>query len=321
VRETKRAINSETHGQVPNDDLVRTVPGTRADVEPLCIACEGRLGAPRRIGAALLAACQQCGSRTAVPRPTPNELKALHDSRAYFEKEYFDARRNAYTSTNRRLGLVTDLIRKVRGDDFLRGRRMLDVGCDTGDFLLAAKAAAGIEPYGVEVSTRAAEIATGSGVTVSRSDLADAPAHFENFALVTVIDVIEHIAQPMQLLESIAERLAANGLVYIETPNWGSAVYLVGERLARISASRPRRVFERLFPPEHVQYFTLDGIYALIHRTRLRALHVATRPLPFRAVAGAKVVKAGTWAAQLPDRGSDRRIVICALLSQGRRGA
>jgi SAM-dependent methyltransferase len=289
----------------------------QVDVELPCAACQGRLGVPRRLGAAILAACQRCGSRTAVPRPTPEELAALHNSPAYFEKEYFDARRGAETITSQRLGLVTDLVSRVRGDDFLRGRRVLDVGCDTGDFLLAAMRAVGIDPYGVDVSTRAAEIAARRGVTVSASDLANAPTEFEDFALVTVIDVLEHVAQPRQLLVSASERVAADGLVYVETPNWRSAVYLVGERLARVSGNRPRSVFERLFPPEHVQYFTVDGIRALIDRSPLQLLHLSTRPLGYAPVAGGKLVKAGTWVAQLPDRRSNRQILICALLSHG----
>jgi SAM-dependent methyltransferase len=304
-----------------HNDLATTVTATRVEVEPRCVACGGRLGVPRPLGAALLAGCQQCGSRTAVPRPTPDELRALHDSPAYFQKEYFGGRRDAQTSTSRRFEFVTALISTFRGDDFLRRRRMLDVGCDTGDLLLAAKAATGIEPYGVELSTRAGEIAASRGVIVSASDLADAPRDFQDFALVTVIDVIEHVAQPVQLLESVSERLAADGLVYVETPNWRSAVYLVGERLARVSASRPRRVFERLFPPEHVQYFTVDGIRELIERTPLRLLHVRTKPLAYAAVAGGTLVRAGTRIAQLPDRRSDRQILICALLGHRRAAA
>lgn len=303
------------------DNDVATVRATRAAAEPTCVACEGRLDAPRSIGAALLAVCPRCGSRTALPRPTPDELRALHDSQAYFEKEYFGARRNADARTSRRFQLVNDLVGSVRGNDFLRGRRMLDVGCDTGEFVLAAQGAAGIEPYGVDVSTRAAEIAASRGVMVSGSDLADAPAEFEDFAVVTVIDVIEHVAQPVELLENVSTRLAADGLVWVETPNWCSTVYRVGDWLARVSTSRPRSVFERLFPQEHVQYFTVDGMRRLIERTPLQLLRVRTRSLPYAAVAGGTLVKAGTWVAQLPDRRSDRQILICALLGQQRGAA
>jgi 2-polyprenyl-3-methyl-5-hydroxy-6-metoxy-1,4-benzoquinol methylase len=192
---------------------------------------------------------------------------------------------------------------------------MLDLGCDTGDFLLTARTATGIEPYGVEVSTQAAGIAAGRGLTVSASDLADAPAEFKEFALVTAIDVLEHVANPVQFFESVSERLADDGLAYVETPNWRSAIYLVGERFARVSGSRPRHLFERLFPPEHVQYFTIHGIRALIERTPLQLLHLTTRSLSYAAVAGGTFVKAGTWAAQLPDRRSNRQILICAVLS------
>ena len=86
------------------------------------------------------------------------------------------------------------------------------------------------------------------------------------------------------------------------------------ENLSRLGRSRPKSVLERLFPPEHVQYFTLAGIHALVQRSALRPLHIATRPLAFGAVAGGLGVKADNLVGQLPDRGSDRQILICALL-------
>jgi SAM-dependent methyltransferase len=255
-----------------------------------------------------------------VPRPSPRDLTALHNSPAYFEKAYFESRRTAEAGTMRRLRLVTDLVDKVRDDAFLSGRRMLDIGCDTGDFVLAARAALGVEPFGVDVATRAVEIADRRGVTVSATDLADAPASFEGFALVTALDVIEHVAEPSELLENAASRLAPDGLVYLETPNWQSAVYRLGDRLARIGGSRPRGIFERLFPPEHVQYFTPPGLRALVERTPMQTLHMTSRRLAFSDVAGGSLVRAATRLAQLPDRGEDQAILLCALLGH-RSGA
>jgi SAM-dependent methyltransferase len=220
----------------------------------------------------------------------------------------------------RRFQRIAHFVHDLRGADFLRGRRMLDVGCDTGDFVLAAQAAARVDPYGVDISTRAADIARNRGVIVSASDLGDAPHDFEDFALITAIDVIEHVGQPEDLLESIASRLAPDGVVYIETPNWGSAVYRTGERVASMARGHPKWLFERLFPPEHVQYFTVDGFQALLARIPLQAVLITTRPLSFRAVAGSLPVRAGAWLAQLPDRAPDRRILICVLL-QRREGS
>jgi 2-polyprenyl-6-hydroxyphenyl methylase/3-demethylubiquinone-9 3-methyltransferase len=179
--------------------------------------------------------------------------------------------------------------------------------------------AVGVEPFGVDVATRAAEIAGRRGVTVAQTDLADAPASFENFALMTALDVIEHVADPAELLKNAASRLAPDGLVYFETPNWRSTVFRLGDRLARIGGSRPRGIFERLFPPEHVQYFTPAGIRALVERTPLQTLHMTSRRLPFGDVAGGTLVKAATGMAQLPDRAQGQAILLCVLL--GHRSA
>ncbi len=152
------------------------------------------------------------------------------------------------------------------------------------------------------------------GLQVSHGDLSQAPDHFENFALVTAIDVIEHVPDPSGLLNEIRRRLARGGLVYVETPNWRSAVYAVGSLAARVSGSRPQPVFERLFPPEHVQYFTPEGLRALVTRVEFRPVALFAQPLRREALAAGPVVAASTGAVQIADRLTGREILLSALL-------
>jgi 2-polyprenyl-6-hydroxyphenyl methylase/3-demethylubiquinone-9 3-methyltransferase len=249
-----------------------------------------------------------------VPRPSLAETTALHDSEEYFGKEYFDARRDRQAVTERRAARILALVAAKRPERGLANARVLDIGCDTGEFASALARLSGGDAYGVDVAARPLRRAQELGVKVSHGDLSQAPEHFENFALVTAIDVIEHVPDPAALLQEIRGRLADGGLVYLETPNWRSAVYAVGSVGARLLGSRPRAAFDRLFPPEHVQYFTPDGLSALVTRMGFRALATFAQPLRREALAAGPLVAAGTGAIQIADRLTGREIILSALL-------
>lgn len=279
-----------------------------------CVACDGLLGPPRRFGAVSLARCGTCGTRTAVPRPTPADVAALHDSEAYHEKRYFEARRGRVDAAERRFRRVASVVGRTKPSLDLAGRRLLDVGCDTGEFPAAAARVAGVVPFGVEVADRSLAAARAAGIEMFHGDLAAAPAEFADFALITAIDVLEHVADPGSLLREAVKRLAPDGAVYLETPNWRSLVYALGRGLAKVPRANASRALDRLFPPEHVQYFTRDGLTRLAAAAALKPLALFARPLAHDAVAGSAALRVALDVLQLPDRAVREEILLCALL-------
>ena len=279
-----------------------------------CAGCGAPLGRVERLGGVALAPCAACGTRTAVPRPARDEAIALHNSNEYFEKTYFEARRGRDGVTQRRVRLLLDRLARELPELAVKHGRLLDIGCDTGDFLVAAQQLADVVPFGVDVSGRAVAIAVEKGVTAVCGELGSAPPSYSGFTLVTAIDVIEHVPQPEDLLVEARRRLAPTGVVYIETPNWRSGVYVVGRVAARHLHDHPRVVFERLFPPEHLQYFTPRGLQALAGRAGYRVVSMSSRPLRGEALAGSLALRAVMELLQLPDRLLGREILLSAVL-------
>lgn len=278
-----------------------------------CIACGGELSAAERLGSQTLAACRLCGTWSAVPRPRAKELIQLHDSSAYFSKEYFEARRMRHEVTEARFARLDRLLCRHAATLKLAGRPMLDVGCDAGDFAVAAQQRAHVEPFGIDVAGRPLAAARTRGVRAWHGELATAPAAFCNFALVTAIDVLEHVADPVDLLREMQSRLAPDGVIYLETPNIDSFVYRLGRALANLSANRPHEPLDRLFPPEHVQYFSEAGLRAVAARAGLKPLSVFRRDLGGESLAGGTVLRAAMRLLQTPDRVRNRGILLCAL--------
>lgn len=152
--------------------------------------------------------CGDCGFAYQDPAPGEQDLKsaysALRDDR-YFEED--DCR-----SMNAHLSLRT--IRRLRN-----GGALLDVGCSTGIFLNAARI--NFEVHGVEPSAWAAGFAKNSlnlkaVVNDTFENLVLPDAYFD---VVTLIDVIEHVADPRKTLQKACRLLKPGGLLYLVTPD------------------------------------------------------------------------------------------------------
>ena len=92
--------------------------------------------------------------------------------------------------------------------------KVLDFGCNTGGLL--ASLGPGHERYGIEINRAAAAVA-GQHVEVPVwSDLDDVPQELK-FDFVVVADVIEHVENPMALLDRLTEFLNVGGRLIITT--------------------------------------------------------------------------------------------------------
>jgi 2-polyprenyl-3-methyl-5-hydroxy-6-metoxy-1,4-benzoquinol methylase len=110
-------------------------------------------------------------------------------------------------------------------------RTLLDVGAGTGLLCRAARDR-GLDPVGVEPSGWAVEIArTRHRVEVLPGSFPHPALAGRRFDIVTLIDVIEHVTDPLGLLRHLAVAVEKGGLVVITTPDAQSlAARILGRR-------------------------------------------------------------------------------------------
>ncbi len=140
----------------------------------------------------------------------------------------------------------------------LEGQRILDVGCGWAQALEHFKRQ-GAVCYGFDPAPEAVDHARRLGLNVKQAGMETAavfPA--ERFDVVTLFNVLEHLADPVAILREIRERvLAPGGVLVIEVPNEFDAFQVCGQRVHGLTEWW-------VAPPAHLNYFSNDSLHRLL---------------------------------------------------------
>jgi SAM-dependent methyltransferase len=142
--------------------------------------------------------------------------------------------------------------------------RLLELGCGKGFFVEAALAA-GFDAHGVDLCADAIAAGQGRGLarrlTCADARTLDHEGAWANFDLVVAWELLEHVEQPIEFLQSASQRLRPGGWIVGSTPNGDSSW---------IKALGPRwHGFE--IPQFHRLYLTADGFAQAAQRAGLAA--------------------------------------------------
>lgn len=102
-------------------------------------------------------------------------------------------------------------------------RTLLDVGCAAG-LLLEQARDLGIQATGIEPSASLVQVARAKGLEATHGVLPHPDLAGREFDVVTLLDVIEHVSDPVKLLKLGAAHVKRGGALVVVTPDIGSLV-------------------------------------------------------------------------------------------------
>lgn len=143
------------------------------------------------------------------PRPDENEI---HE---FYPPEFYDV---GVTPDQLIESKRTSLEAKARLVREVPPGRLLDIGCQKGEFLYVMKER-GWDVQGVEFSSTPPNV---FGMPIFHGALAQAGLAAQSFKVITMWAVLEHIHDPVGTLREAARLLTSDGAVYVLVPNFRS---------------------------------------------------------------------------------------------------
>ncbi|MCI0567316.1 MAG: class I SAM-dependent methyltransferase [Acidobacteria bacterium] len=164
--------------------------------------------------------CLRCGFRYADPLPAPDLIRLYED---LVDSEYSEG-------SEGRIRPFRRIVKRCRAL-LPQACTLVDVGAGIGLMCLAAREE-GLDAWGVEPSAWAVEVGRKvHGLNLLRGTFPHPDLVGKRFDIITVIDVIEHLPEPLTLLREVHAALNPGGLAVVTTPNVRSlAARILGRR-------------------------------------------------------------------------------------------
>lgn len=242
---------------------------------PKCIACSSPMALRFHDGAPNHWVCRGCGLECIEPQPDDQTLAKIYDA-SYFS-HYLNTidpqivRAMKRATYRRQLKKLT-----VQGSEGGL-RRLLDCGAATGYLCELAKEL-GWNPFAIEISEFGAEscakLLGPERVYRGQVEGARFAANVEGrFEAITMFDFIEHVRNPLSVLEWARQRLVPGGSLLLTTPRTGSISWrLIGRQWFHYTSR------------EHLWFFGPESMKRLLRRSGFRSVEVW--PLPKAVTVG-----------------------------------
>ena len=204
-----------------------------------------------------IAKCNKCGIEQTIPLPNQHELNALYERYYNFSGErntrYTQLRSKFINSFLYRVWLTVD--GDISFHQMTGVGKLLDVGCNEGRGL-EFYCSHGFDAEGLELNSRAAEVARSKGFSVHGSTL-ESFITDKKYDVVVLSNVLEHSLNPESMLNAIHGLLNPGGQIWISCPN---------------SQSWLRGAFGRFWinwhVPFHVVHFSSVTLGALLRKSQ-----------------------------------------------------
>lgn len=189
------------------------------------------------------------------------------------------------------------------------GARLLDVGCGNGTFLEFASRA-GWDVVGIDPDPKAIAAARSRGLDVRQGNVDRLGTVEAQFDAITLSHVIEHVHEPIALLQACHRLLKLGGWIWVETPNIDS-----------LGHSRYGPNWRALEVPRHLALFNCDSMQQALTMTGFGKVEIQ----PYSPLCASIFAASEAVARGIDPRGArlsrEARAAVRAAERQARRDA
>jgi 2-polyprenyl-3-methyl-5-hydroxy-6-metoxy-1,4-benzoquinol methylase len=210
--------------------------------------------------------CEQCGSFYVSPTPSSEALSHFYSAYTQEHRTHISLdKRNPFVKTARAhlrsIGRSDFRVAEISSIVKIHGKAVLDIGCGTGSDLIKFKDM-GATVEGIDLDQAA--------ITFARDELG-----LENtkncsiqdfnpeitYDIILMMDLIEHVVDPLALLKKAKNYLNDKGVIAIWTPNASFIKRFADTTLLQVDL-------------EHINYLTFETCDYLAHALALKLIHL-----------------------------------------------
>lgn len=207
--------------------------------------------------------CIVCKLVSTYPLPT-NQIIKKHYTKQFRKGNYkllkdFSAQYNIIY-----LDFIERLEKELqKNNKLLNNIKVLDIGCFTGNFLILMNKK-GADVYGIELQKKAVELANKKlPGKIYEIDVMEGKFPPHKYDVITLLGVIEHVKDPLLLIDKSSKLLRKGGLLMIQTPN---------------SSSFLAHTLKKFWPPytpiEHIHIFGTESIKTALKKTGFEIISI-----------------------------------------------
>jgi SAM-dependent methyltransferase len=251
--------------------------GARAAVAPTpCALCGGsgyRL--VHDMGWRRILRCAGCRLIRAEPLPSLAE-KAEIETQGYTDETAFPEVRDFFANCHRNFvedPVIREMRRHLGRLESATGGpgSLLDIGAGTGILMHLARER-GWRARGIDICSLTAEKAAREfGVEIVVAPIEE-HRFGESFDAITMLDVLEHVVDPLATLRRAYDLLRPGGAIAIAVPNQRCLLTSLVGLYARLHGPRANELLFRLYVPPHLHYFTPPTLRRMVELAKFRIL-------------------------------------------------
>ena len=201
------------------------------------------------------------------PAPAISDLGTYYESEDYIS--HTDSNQSFFDTIYQfvKTYTISKKVKMLRGfcDPKESEKSILDIGCGTGDFMVACKKR-GFQVCGIEPSKKAKEIVTSKIEAELFDDISD--LNSQNYDVITMWHVLEHVPNLKEYISKLKTLLKPNGTLIIAVPNFKS-----------YDAKYYKEFWAAYDVPRHLSHFSKKTISKLFLKEQMEV--VKTIPMKF----------------------------------------
>jgi len=216
--------------------------------------------------------CSNCNMISIYPIPSKNFITKYYNDPLYHNSTYFRKMTTNFKGSSEAelFSKGLNLIEKF----YPKNGKILDVGCSSGVFLNMAKNH-GWETTGIDISKDFVNYARKNfELDIRLGYLEDFSFKENSFDVVTLWDLIEHLREPVKLLNEVYRILRSEGILLIVTPDQDSLIKKATDLSYKLSFRKWKTPVSVVYDLHHLYYFSKRNIIKLLRKIGFKTIYL-----------------------------------------------